>query len=120
VKNLRPHPYAAFAEAALKKLKEPIPRKPKVNVSSIEELLVSANRAFPLVTIHRETVDTGACWIGTIKEVRHGQVSILEIGPDAKWDRKSTVYMMNEITSVEFGGEYERALYLVGRNPPAR
>jgi hypothetical protein len=120
VNGLRPDPYAAFTEAALKKLREPIPKKPNVSVSSIEELLLSANRAFPLLTIHRETADPGVCWIGKIKEVRLGQVSLLEIGPDAKWDRKPTAYRMNEITSVEFGGEYERALHLVGGNPPAR
>jgi hypothetical protein len=120
VKNLRRDPYAAFAEAAFKKLKEPMPKKPKVSVSSIEELLLSANRAFPVLTIHRETVDPEVCWIGKIKEIQRGQVALLEIGPDAKWDRKPTFYKMNEITAVEFGGEYERALHLVGGNPPAQ
>jgi len=120
VNGLKPDPYAAFTEAALKKLRVPIPKKPNVSVSTIEELLLSANRVFPLLTIHRETVDLGVCWIGKIKEVRQGQVSLLEIGPDAKWDSKPTAYSLNEITSVEFGGQYERALHLVGGSPPAR
>jgi hypothetical protein len=120
VKNLRPDPYAAFAEAALKKLRESTPKRPRVSVASIEELLLSANRLFPLLTIHRESVDPDVCWIGKIEEIRQGQVSLLEIGPDAKWDRKPTSYKMNEITAVEFGGEYERALHLVGGNPPSQ
>jgi hypothetical protein len=120
VNGLRPDPYAAFAEAALKRLRVPMPKKPKVSVVSIGELLLSASKAFPLLTIHRETVDPDVCWIGKIKEVQRGQVSLLEIGPDAKWDREPTAYRMNEITSVEFGGEYERALHLVGGNPPVQ
>src|SRR5258708_8747676 len=35
VKNLSRDPYAAFAEAAFKKLREPSPRKPRVSVASI-------------------------------------------------------------------------------------
>jgi hypothetical protein len=120
VRNLRPDPYASFTEAALKKLRVATPKKPKVSVSSVEELLLSANRVFPVLTIHREMVDPDACWIGKIREIQQGKVSLLEIGPDAKWDRRPTSYKMNEITAVEFGGEYEKALHLVGGNPPAR
>src|SRR5260370_24556306 len=116
VKNLSRDPYAAFAEAAFKKLREPSPRKPRVSVASIEELLLSANRLFPLVTVHREKVDPGVCWIGKIEGIQQRQVALLEIGPDANWDRKPTFYKLSEITSVEFGGEYERALHLVGGN----
>ena len=118
VKNLKPDPYAAFAEAALKKLREPMPKKPRVSVATIEELLLSASSLFPLLTIHREKVKPDVCWIGKIEEIQRGQVSLLEIGPDAMWDAKPTWYKLNEITSVEFGGEYERALHLVGGNSP--
>ena len=38
-----PHPYAAFAEAALKKRKERLPRKPRVSVAGIDELLLSGS-----------------------------------------------------------------------------
>jgi hypothetical protein len=117
-KNLRPDPYAAFTEAALKKLKEPTPKKPRVSVASIEELLRSASKLFPLLTIHRERVDPDVCWIGKIEDILQGKVSLLEISPAAKWDRKPTFYKLNEITTVAFGGEYESALHLVGGNPP--
>ena len=51
VRDIRPDPYAAFAEAALKQRGERVSRKPRVSLASVEELLLSANRAFPLVTI---------------------------------------------------------------------
>jgi hypothetical protein len=50
-----PDKYALFHEAVLNKRGERRPKKPPVVVSSLSELLLSANRAFPLVTIHRET-----------------------------------------------------------------
>lgn len=120
VKNLTRDPYAEFHKAAMKKLREPKPKKPKVSVASAEELLLSASRFFPLLTIHREKIRPGVCWIGRIEEINHGQVSLLEISPAATWDDKPTSYKLSEITSVEFGGEYERALLLVGGNPPSQ
>ena len=86
VKNLRPDPYAPFAEAALKKRGERRPKKPRVSVANIEELLLSAGKAFPLVTIHREPVDPDVCWIGRVQGVNRERVSLLEIGPDAIWE----------------------------------
>jgi hypothetical protein len=118
VKNPRRDPYAKFTEAALKKLKEPPPKKPRVSVASLEELLQSVSRLFPILTIHRERIDPGACWIGRVEDIRQGQVFLLEINPGATWERESTAYKLSEITAVEFGGEYERALHLVGGSPP--
>jgi hypothetical protein len=117
VKNLEPDPYAAFAEAALKKRGLSRPKKPRVSVASVDSLLVSAARAFPLVTIERESIDPNVCWIGRVLGVKRGRVSILEIGAGAKWDKTPTEYRLNEITRVNFGGDYEDALYLVGGEP---
>jgi hypothetical protein len=117
VKNLMRDPYAAFSEAARKKFRQRMPKKPRVSVASMEELLLSADKSFPVVTIHREKSRPDVCWIGKVDEVKRGQVSLLEIGPDAKWDLKPTWYKLREITAVEFGGEYETALYLVGGSP---
>lgn len=113
-----PQKHAAFIEAALKKRGEHIPRKPLVNIGNIEEILTSANRAFPLVTIHREVAAQGACWIGRVLKVARGRVSFLEIGPDATWEEKPDEYKLREITRVGFGADYEDALHLVG-GPPA-
>lgn len=76
--------------------------------------MFSAGTGFPLVTIHRERVDPHVCWIGQILSVERGRVSLLQINPDAKWDEKPTTYWLNEITQVNFGGDYEDALHLVG------
>ena len=114
VKNLQPDLYAPFVETALKKRGERRPKKPRVSVESIEDLLLSASRAFPLVTIHREQVDPNVCWIGRVQGVDRGRLSLLEIGPDATWEDSPEEYRVAEITRVNFGGDYEDALHLVG------
>ncbi len=119
IRDPRADPYAAFYEAALRKRGERRPKKPRVTVANIENLLLSAAGAFPLVTIHREQIDPERCWIGSVKGVSRGRVSLLEIGPDATWEETPTGYRMKEITRVAFGGDYENALLLVGGEPAA-
>jgi len=120
VKNLEPDPYAAFAEAALKKRGLRRPKKPSVSVASVDRLLLSAARTFPLVTIHTEAKDPDVCWIGRVLNINRGRVSMLEIGPDAMWDKTPSEHRLNEITRVNFGGDYEDALNLVSSKPGRR
>jgi hypothetical protein len=119
IRDLMPDPYAKFAEDALNKRKERMPKKPRVSVRSIEELLLSAAKAFPLLTIHREKVDPDVCWIGRVVGISRGRVSLLEIRPGAEWDNSPTGHRLREITQVNFGNDYESALHLVGGEPTA-
>jgi hypothetical protein len=119
VRDLRvPAPYAAFLENALRMRRIPRPKKPSVNLATIEKLLVSAGRAFPLVTIHREQADPEVCHIGRVLGVGKGRVSLLEICPDATWEKEPQHFRLGEITRVNFAGEYEASLHLVGSDPP--
>lgn len=117
VRNLRSDPYAAFAEAALKKRGERKPKKPNINITNVGPLLVSASHVFPLVTIHRERIEPDICHIGRVVNVGDGRLSLLEISPDGQWDDSATEYRIREITRVNFGGDYEDALHLVGGAP---
>ncbi len=112
--SLEKDPHSAFAEAALKARGERRPRKPRIVLDSIEELLLSSSRAFPLVTIHREKMDPEVCHIGQVVSISRGRVSLLEITPDATWEAKPDQYVVKEITRVTFGGDYEGALHAVG------
>jgi hypothetical protein len=115
IRNLQvPDKFARFHEAVLKKRGIRFPKQPRVDVSSLEKLLRTANRAFPLLTIHRERADAGACWIGRVVGLGGGRVMLLEIGPDACWDNQLETYRLSEITRVDFGGDYENALQLIG------
>ena len=117
VSDLRPDPYGAFAESALQIRGERIPKMPGVNIASIEELLLSVGREFPLVTVHREKISPDVCWIGRILSIDQGRVQLLEINPDAKWEENPEIYRLSQITRVSFGADYEAALHLVGGDP---
>lgn len=118
IRKLRPDPYERFTEQALKKRGEKMSKKPRISLKNIQELLRTAGRAFPLVTIHREEIDPDVCWVGRILQVTHNTLRIREIGPDAVWDSNSEEYHSKDITQVNFGGDYEDALYLVAGEPP--
>ena len=112
-----PAKYAAFAEAALRKRGEYLAEKPNIDLSNSCNLLRSADVLFPLITIHRERVDSDVCHIGRVSGINNNTVSLLEIGPDAAWDKELCSYSLREITRVDFGGGYEEALHLVGGHP---
>lgn len=120
VQHLEPDPYAAFATSALKKRGERRPRKPRLDMDSVGALLLSAQRAFPLVTIHCEETDPAVCHIGRVVQVSPRKASLLEIRPDATWEEAATDFQLREITRVNFGGDYEDALRLVGGDGGAR
>jgi len=113
-----PAKYAAFIESALRLRGECVEKKPMVRVGNIKEILETANKAFPIITIHREKVAPDICHIGQILDMDEKYVSLLEIGPDAVWDQKPESYRLREITRVDFGGAYEEALILVGGSSP--
>jgi hypothetical protein len=113
-----PDRYAEFIVAALRKRGEIIRKKPRVRLNSLPELLRSASRLFPLVTIHQERAKPDTCEIGHVVGISKSHVSLLEIGPDAIWDEEPTDISLRRITRVDFGGGYEDALHIVGGGPP--
>ena len=77
VRTLKADPYSNFVEAALRKRGERKPKTPTIGLASIEDILVAANRAFPLVTIHCERRDPEVCYIGRVIGIEEGHVSLL-------------------------------------------
>jgi hypothetical protein len=108
-----PSPRKAFYEAVLRKRGLRRPRTPTLDLSSTQELVCSAGKRFPLVTIHREKADPDVCHIGQVVSASPTSVSILEVTPDATWDESPSVYRVSQITRVDFGGPYEEALALI-------
>jgi hypothetical protein len=118
VRQLRvPAPYADFIVAALRKRGQIIRRKPNINLAGLPELLKTASRLFPLITIHRQEAKPDICEIGRAIDVDKNRLLFHEIDPGAIWYKRLTSFPLNEITRVEFGGGYEEALHLVGGEP---
>lgn len=115
VTDLRtPAPHAEFHEKALRARGGARSKSFDVDVSSLPLLLASAGRVFPLLTIHEED-ENDACWIGKLVTVSDEEIELLYISPDAKFDEAPTIYRLEGICTVEFGGAYEEALHLVSR-----
>ncbi|MCZ8373729.1 MAG: hypothetical protein O9342_00005 [Beijerinckiaceae bacterium] len=111
-------PYAEFQERALTLRGETIPDIPPVSLVNIEDMLETAGRAFPLITVHCEAEDPEVCYIGHVHEVLGGELVMRNVTPAAKWEPELERYPTSSITRVAFGGDYEEALWAVAGDPP--
>ncbi len=114
---IRDEPRAEFIERALELRGEKRPERPPVDLADKRTLLLSAAKAFPLVTLHYEKADPDVCFIGRVFGVGRSKLKMLEIGPGADWSAEATAFSLSGITRIEFGADYEDALYLVGGEP---
>jgi len=111
-------PYAVFHEKALAQRGEIIPDLPPVSLASIEDLLETAGRTFPMITIHCEDIDAEICHIGHVAEVSGGLLVMREVTPAAEWETEVEHHPTASITRVGFGADYEDALWAVAGHPP--
>jgi hypothetical protein len=81
-------------------------------------VIQSASDLFPLITVHCEVKDAGACYIGRLFDVDEDRLLLTYIDPNARWDQdEPDRFRIKDITRIDFGGQYEDALYLVGGEP---
>ncbi len=86
----------------------------KVKISSMREAVRSAGTTFPLITIHREPMKRGVCYVGRFLRTNQRATTIQSISPHAEWEEEER-YSLGEITLLEFGGEYEALLHKMSR-----
>jgi hypothetical protein len=80
-----------------------------ISVSSLPALLASAARIFPLLTIHREKINSKVCYIGKLTEGRHKTFTIADLNCNAEWTGSRRL-KYSDVSLVDFGGGYENAL----------
>ncbi len=105
---------AAFTEKALAALGRKRPQHLGVDLTSLESLLRSAGSLHPVVTLSLEVAEPEALWIGRVESVNRHLATLQLISPDAQWEDGPEEFALEEITRVDFGSTYERALVLVG------
>jgi hypothetical protein len=94
------------------------PSKPDgVNIASMREAVASAGAAFPLITIHCERIEKGACHVGRMLLTDQRAVTILYISPQAEW-KEAESYSLKDVTLLEFGGVYEGLLARMAEKLP--
>ncbi|TNM64089.1 hypothetical protein FHN55_14755 [Streptomyces sp. NP160] len=77
------------------------------------ELLRSAGRCAPLVTVHTDVLDASVCFIGEVVSVDDTTATLQTIDPDAVWEEHTDDWLLADITRVDVLGGYEGALALV-------
>jgi hypothetical protein len=112
------HPYAKFYEMALNARGEKIPYDAPINGSNIKDWLLEASHNYPLVTVYTEKIDPEISFIGRVVEFTEQEIELLGISPAGQWYAAPDRFKFKDITHIEFGGDYEDALFLVGGEPP--
>lgn len=84
-----------------------------MDLSDSRSIIESACSKFPLVTIHIEREDPNVCYIGREPGFDKKRLYWTEIDPDARLEKDSSSHKLKDITRIEFGGLYEKALWMV-------
>jgi hypothetical protein len=109
-----PAPGADFTVKALRVLGVERPTQLDVDLTSLESLLRTAGALYPVMTISAEGSEPDSCWVGRLDSVSRHLATLQLINPDAQWEKEPEEFGLDEITRIDFGTEYERALVLVG------
>ena len=89
-------------------------RKPKIDLANWAAVLLSAQKLFPLLTIHREAISNKVCYIGKLVTVTEKTFTLYQIDSDANWGRAQR-RKFTDLTKIDFGGGYEDALWRVAK-----
>ncbi|UDY23781.1 hypothetical protein [Nocardioides sp. Kera G14] len=107
-----------FTIRALKLRGEWPPQQVAVDLDDTARLIMDATDVSPLLTVHCEFERPDVCWIGAPVATDDDELTMLEIGTQAVWGRRSTRYDLDDITRFEIGGGYEETLGLLAGPMP--
>lgn len=107
----------SFPLRALRHFGESPSAPDSIDLDTIEGLLASLGKAYPLLLIHVEELDPDVCYVGRFVSASKRNLRLLEISPRATWDDKPTKWPLKAITRVEAGTRYAEALHAVGGEP---
>jgi hypothetical protein len=104
-------------DARAAKLNRVKPVKPAgLNIGSMTTAIETAGAAFPLITLHPERVDKGACYIGRFISANTRSVIMQDVSPQAEWGGQQR-FPAADVTRLEFGGAYETLLAKMAPKP---
>ena len=88
-------------------------------INDLPGVVRTAQGASPLVAVHREMARPDSVWVGVVRAVDAEHLSILELDSNAVWETLTTVFDSDDVTRVDFGGEYVTNLALVMGSAPS-
>jgi hypothetical protein len=94
------------------------PTDPGVPLDDTAAAVLAIGASWPLVAVHRELDRPDEAWVGAVRGVKGSTLTLLEVGVQADWGRKTRSYDLDDLTRLDFGGGYEQALALVAGEAP--
>jgi len=94
----------------------PVP-VPQIALDELPSLLASIDRGYPLVTIHREWREPDVFVVGRVAQLGEDSFILRHVTAAGRWG-DSGGYRYDDVTRVDFGGDYEDALALVAGPVP--
>ncbi|SDL26923.1 hypothetical protein SAMN04487916_107121 [Arthrobacter sp. ov407] len=91
-----------------------------IDLSGPQTIITSAAALQTLVTLYTEQQWPDECYIGAPVDWEKKRVWLLEVDGQARWERDMSSYRLKQITRIEFGGDYEKALIAVAGPLPPR
>ena len=104
-------------ERVLKARKLKIPPSPPLRFDTLKNLLISANKHFPFIAVATEKQYPDECYIGRIVSVTDKHLFLPQIDAGASWDETPYKYVLEQITNVSMGSDYENGLYEISLFP---
>jgi len=89
---------------------QPIFRKNKIDISSLNSILKTASATYSYIGIHIQDLDSDVFFIGQIMEIDDEFIVLNEFGTQVSLDRKTILLSLSDITMVEVGGKYEERI----------
>jgi hypothetical protein len=106
---------ADFITRALR-LKNQSPTSPAfIELETMRSLMQSAQAAYGVLVINQQHLTPDEVEVGTIRMASESTFVLRLLDTDAKWDNDSRTFRFEDVTHVEFGGEYETTLLSVAR-----
>lgn len=118
VKQMRCFTRASYWQLrAIQKLRLRPRRLSGIHLKNWAEAMDGVAKKFPVIHVEREIKYQNECWIGAPLEINSKQFEIDYLDPEAKW---TGPYGMktSDVTRVDFGGGYERALAMTAPKRP--
>jgi hypothetical protein len=113
VSSIAPEPRAAFLERALTARGAVRASQAPVDLSSLQSIIESSAKAFPVITLHVPSDEIRyECFIGKVIDLGADAVDFCHINHAAEWEEFLREIPYSEIMRVDFGGDYEEALFL--------
>jgi hypothetical protein len=105
--------HATYLERALEARGAVRATQAPVDLSSLPAIITSSAKAFPVITLHVPSEEIRyECFIGKVIAINAETVDFCHITRDGQWEEFLREIPFTEIVRVDFGGDYEEALFL--------